>query len=204
MNDILYKSRRMLGSIITLLALSSLGFFTDNPKTMVPIYFVFFLLVFAGMYAYTAYRFKNTKQIVTVRSEKQKKKLMQAAETNSLHRLIQGIFLTAVSIFVPSFIFRDVGFTVGIHIFLIFLTLVLLAAATFSVYLINKKTLLHGIIGYAALVIICSMPAIVMMQYDRSYNALGTAYYSALVITVLAWYGEVMIFRNIKLPDFIK
>lgn len=204
MKDILLNARKILGIALTLLALAALGFFTDNPRVMVPVYFVFFLAVFSGIYLYNNYRFKNTKKIVGVRTEKREAELMRAQEAKRIPHIIQGSILLLLSLFVPTFVFRDVGFTFGIHILLFFSTLVMILLAIIAVYMINKKTLLHGIIGYVLLILISSMPALLMTQHDRSYHALGTAYYTALIITIIAWYGSDLLLKNINLPDFLK
>lgn len=201
MKDVIHNGLRVLGGVMTLLAFTALGFFTDNPKVMVPVYFLFFLIVFGGVFAYNVYKFKTTKAVV---SADHSKRFVQNIGASKLYMTIAGFALILIAMLVPTIIFRDVGFTIGIHILLIFVTLILIIAGAFAVFLINKKTLLHGIIGYAMLVVISSMPAVIMMQHDRSYHALGTAYYSALIITILAWYGTDIVLKHINLPEFLK
>ncbi len=69
---------------------------------------------------------------------------------------------------------------------------VLIALAVFAISMINKSrgnNVLMVLLGYFILIIISAIPALGIIQYDSSYNALGTAYYSAILISIFAWWG---------------
>ena len=69
---------------------------------------------------------------------------------------------------------------------------VLVALGVFAVVLINRNRGRNtGLVmaGYLLLIITSALPAIGMMQFDTSYDSMGKAYYSALVMAVTAWWG---------------
>ena len=197
MKNVLTMGSKILGWVVLLFVFSSIGFLTDDPSTMVPIYLIFFTLLFAGILGYHIYRFKNARQIIDVRINRQEKKT-HVSTTVSIFELIIGAVLLLAAFITPSYVFKEVGFTAGIHILLVVSSMMLVALAVVAIMLINKQKPHFIAIGYGMLVILCSFPAIIMMQHDKSYHALGTAYYVAFVITVLSWIGGSMIHNNIK------
>lgn len=184
MKQTLKNILKVLTWVILLAAFASLGFGTDNPGLMVPLYFIFFLVVFTLVFLYTKYKHRRT-TVSTKRTEIIKK--------------ILGIVLVIAAVLTPFLFFRGIGFTTGIYLMLTGVTIVIIALAILAVRLINKKHFLQTLIGYILLIILCSMPAILMMQYDRSYHALGLAYYAALVLSVLAWSGIEILGKYIKI-----
>ncbi len=178
---LLEKISRYVGLFIILLAFASLGFLTENPQIMVPAYFAFFLLVFSGVFYY--------------QMKKPRKKEIVRTKPVIVDKIF-GVLLFVVAIFMPSLIFRGVGFTFIIHFILVLLTIILIGLTILAVTFINKKKMPEILLGYIILVIICSVPAFAMMQHDPSYFALGSAYYTALLVTVLAWFGVTTILRS--------
>ena len=187
MKEILNKILKVFGWLVLLFAFASLGFATDNPGLMVPVYFIFFLLVFASVFIYNM---------------KRQRKKEEAGITHVKPAIIDkifGIILVLAAIFTPSFILQRIGFTFTIHLVLVLLTLVLIAASIFAVTLINKKKFPHNLIGYIILIVICSVPALAMMQHDRSYYAMGTAYYTAIIVALFAWFGVTTLIKAFKI-----
>ncbi len=178
MKKILGTIIKVLGWLILLAAFASIGFATDNPGLMVPLYFMIFLIIFALVLLYNMKRQRRTN--TSPRYLKQLKRVL-------------GVILVLAGLLMPYFFFRGAGFTAGIFILLIVITIVLVALAILAIRLINAHKLVQNVGGYILLIAICSMPAILMMQYDKSYNALGTAYYAALIISVLTWSGVSML-----------
>ncbi len=183
MKDIINQVVKVFGWIVLLAAFSAIGFMTDRPKVMIPLYFVFFIIVFALVLLYNI-KWGRKKNI--------------GSKYLTLTNKIIGIALVIAAILTPSFIFKDVGFTAGIHSLMALIALALIALGFFAVMLINKNESLYVWIGRLLLVIVCSLPALIMMQYDRSYHALGLAYYGAIAVGVLSWSGINMFIKNIK------
>ncbi len=174
MNQILSRALKVFGGLVLLSAFASIGFASDNPRVMVPVFFLFFLAVFVLVFLYNIHR--------------QKKKTVNPAYIIAIKKVL-GSVLVLASLLTPYFFFRGAGFSASIFIVLAVITLILIALTIVAIRLIDRNNILHSAAGYILLIIICSMPAIIMMQHDRTYHALGGAYYAALVICVLAWTG---------------
>ena len=182
MKDILTKAVKIFGWLVLLAAFSALGFITDNPSQMVPLYFLFFLVVFTLVFLYNL-----------------KKKRKRGNKTHqALVKKILGVFLVVVAVLTPYYIFRQVGFTFTIYAMITIVAIALIILGALSVVLIKRPKLIEKILGYIALLVICSVPALMMIQYDRSYNALGTAYYGALIVATLSWWGIDIFLKSVK------
>lgn len=169
---------KIIGWLVLLAAFASIGFATDNPTLMVPVYFLVFLGIFGLVLIYNMKRQRRT-------------------TTNPVYlqtaKKIIGAILVLIGLLMPYFFFRGIGFTAAIYLLLIFLTIVFVVLTVLAIRLINQDNTLKTIGGYVLLVVICSMPAILMMQHDKSYNALGSAYYAALLVSILTWTGLSMV-----------
>ncbi len=174
MKKVLRIALNVFGWLVLLAAFSSLGFMTDNPRLMIPLYFIFFLVLFGLVLLYNMRKQRTS----TINPEYVK-----------IAKKVLGVILLLVGLLTPYFFFRGIGFTAGIFIILTIIVAVLIALSIFAIRLINRHHFLYNLVGYLILIVVCSMPAIIMMQHDRSYHALGLAYYAALVICVLAWWG---------------
>ena len=107
-----------------------------------------------------------------------------------IRKVIGGLFvlfailLPAISLgkFRPGILFKYQLFaTLGVS--------ALVAVSMFVVKLINKGTVLFIIIGYIAFIILSAIPAMAVLPFDKSYNALGMVYYNAIFVAILVWYG---------------
>jgi len=156
---------------------SSVGFATDNPQLMVPAYAIFFLLVFGLVLIYV----KSHKQV-----------LVTDSKSAVMIKKISGVFLVGLSFYMPTWFVKGAHFTSGIYILITALTIVAVAISVGAIMLINKnrqKNIALEIVGYLILVLVSTLPAIAMVQYDNSYSALGTAYYAALAVAIFSWWG---------------
>ncbi len=156
---------------------SSVGFATDNPQLMVPAYAIFFLLVFGLVLIYV----KSHKQV-----------MVASSKSAVMIKKASGIILLLISFYMPTWFVKGAHFTSGIYILITALTIVAVAISVGAVILINKnrgKNIALEIVGYLILVLISTLPAIAMIQYDNSYSALGTAYYAALAVAIFSWWG---------------
>ncbi|MBW6516569.1 MAG: hypothetical protein K0B81_08175 [Candidatus Cloacimonetes bacterium] len=174
MKKILGNVIKVLGWLVLLIAFASIGFATDNPQLMVPLYFLIFLVIFALLLLYNM---------------KRQRKSTEKPKFLGIFRKIFGAILIIIGVLMPYFFFRGIGFAAGMYVILTILTIILIGLAIIAIRLIDQLSILKTIGGYVLLVIVCAMPAILMMQYDKSYNALGSAYYAALIICVLTWTG---------------
>ncbi len=167
---------KTVGWIVLLFCFASIGFATKNPAVMIPAYLVFFLLIFGGVLMY---------------AKKHQRRQEVNPETKALINKILGVFLILVSLYAPVRMFMTLfpGFmNFGIGAITVIGAAVLIAIGILSVRLINRSRMM-GIVGYILLVVLSFAPAIVIMQFDTSYSSLGVAYYTALALAVLSWWG---------------
>jgi hypothetical protein len=168
---------KIIGWIALFVALSSFGFASDNPELAIPVYGVFFLVIFGLVFLYVK---KNQKR--------------HEADPNVKHLLhkIFGAILVVISLMIPTLIFRSADFPFVTYILMTVGAAILIALSIFAISMINKSrgnNVLMVLLGYLILIIISAVPALGIVQYDSSYNALGTAYYTAILISIFAWWG---------------
>jgi cytochrome bd-type quinol oxidase subunit 2 len=149
LKEIFNKIIKVVGWIALFAALSSFGFASESPSIAIPLYAVFFIIVFGLVYLFVK---KN-----------QKRHEMDVNVKTTMHKVL-GICLLLISLMAPTLIFRSANFPL------------------FSYIIITV---------IVAILIVLSILAITMgiIQYDSSYNALGTAYYSAILVSIFAWWG---------------
>jgi len=167
----------VLGWLLLLASFASIGFTTDDPTFGVPFYLVFFVVVFLLVYLY----------IKTHRAHRQ-----TDAKTIDLLHKITGIVLLVIAVLSPTMIFRSANFTTMIYVIISLITLVLMGVGALAISMINSdkdNKMIARILGYLLLIIISAVPALVMISYDSSYNALGMAYYAAVLVAIFSWWG---------------
>ena len=181
MKKILNTVVSVIGWIAMIMAFSSIGFGTDNPKLGVPLYILFFLVVFAGVYYYVTHQRHSTKNV---------------SKSNTLISKILGGIVLLAALLMPYFIFAKINLPFSATMIMIIITAVLIAIAIFSIRLINSAgdNFTKKLIGYLALIVIASIPAIATINYllqyfNRPYDALGTSYWCVVAVTVLSWWG---------------
>ena len=181
MKKVLKTIISVLGWLILLLAFSSIGFATDNPKLGIPLYGVFFILVFAGVYFFNS---------------RQKHVQGNANQINPIFSRIVGIIALIGALLMPYFIFAEIKVPASSYAVIILITAVMITIAFFTIRMINhaggKFTV--KLIGYLILIALASIPAIGSMKYflnyfNRPYDALGMSYWCLVVISILSWWG---------------
>lgn len=167
----------VVGWLVLLAAFASIGFTTDDPGFGIPFYLVFFVVTFLLVYLYV--------------KTHQKHHQTNMKTVALLHRIV-GIILLVVAVFCPTMIFRSANFPAMTYVIISLITIVLIGVGSLAITMINsekEKNMLSKLLGYLLLILISAVPAFVMMSYDSSYNALGTAYYAALSIAIFSWWG---------------
>ena len=177
MSKIAKSITNIVGWIVLMVAFGSLGFTSDNPSVGVPVFLVFFLLIFALTYYYVKNHQKHQttdpKIILTIKKA-------------------VGLALLLLALLAPYFVFRTANFPFLSYFIVTLITAILIALGVFAVTMINsskEKSKISKLFGYIILIVISSIPAILMISYDSSYNALGMAYYTAVLIAVFSWWG---------------
>ena len=171
-----------IGWIILLLAFGSLGFTSDDPSVGVPVFTIFFLIIFGLVYLYVRKHQKRT--------EIDQKAIM------AIHKIF-GILLVILALFSPIIALRKINLPFIYNLIIFIGTAILIGLAMLAVSLINNQktnNFISSLLGYLLLIIVSGIPAIVatnflMIYFPNAYNSLGTSYWSALAVAVFAWWG---------------
>lgn len=181
MKKILNTAVTIIGWLVLLFTFSSIGFATSNPKQGVPLYMLFFIVVFAGVYFYVS-RQKHTQKNV-------------AGGKGIFPKIIGGaILITAV--LVPWYIYAKINLATSAYLTITAVNIVMIVIAFFAIRLINNNSGKPAlkVLGYLVLVAISAVPALAAIEYllqyfNRAYDALGTAYWGTVATATLAWWG---------------
>lgn len=185
MKKVLNTVVNVIGWLVLVIVFSSIGFATEKPALAIPLYALFFILVFAGVYIFVS---------------KQRHSQDNVSKSNVIIYKAFGVIALIASVFMPYFIFAKINLPASSISMLILGTAVMIAIAFFSVRLINSAQgkLLPKLIGYLVLIALASIPAITAINYflqyfNRPYDALGTSYWCTVSVAILAWWGFALI-----------
>lgn len=183
MSDTLFKIKQIASLILFVAMLSLMGMITSRP-VMVLAYAGFFIAVIAIMY-------------FLMRKRQRHFELTQS--TSNLFNKIVGGVLLALALATPMLIaFRtsviklpselSSGAALGIVGGVSVLFLALLFAAQYMIN-VKGKELPQRIIGYVLFVIAAALPGILMSRVDSSTSGIGSVYYVAMAVLILAYNG---------------
>ncbi|PKN79693.1 MAG: hypothetical protein CVU48_04645 [Candidatus Cloacimonetes bacterium HGW-Cloacimonetes-1] len=182
MQDKLFNIKKVLAMIVFIAVFSLMGLSTGKP-IMVLAYAVFFVLVSFGV-------------IITIR--KKQRHFEVSGNTNPMLKKIGGIVLLALALISPLYVFstsnllntgKDVN---AVFLFTVFGISVLFLGLMFvAVKLINKinATNLNRALGYVLIIVASIIPGAIVASIDRSTTGIGSTYYIALAVVILAWNG---------------
>lgn len=111
---------------------------------------------------------------------------------------ISGAIVLLISMILPALTLNSMKPGIGFGVLSI-LTVAVIAIMALSVFVIrwmNNGSKVIYLLGYLIFFIIATLPGIAMTSIDKSYNALGTAYYNAVIISILAWWGIFLVTRK--------
>ncbi len=173
------KIINIIGWIILLLVFGALGLLaSDDPTFGFFFYLAFFAIVFALVYLYIR--------------KHQKRKEVDSRTLLLVHKVF-GIVLVIAAVFSPIIALRKIQLPFLPNLLILLATAILIALGIFAVRLVNKR---GGIkfVGLLLLVILSAIPAIFATVYldeffPNAYNALGTAYWAIVAVSVLSWWG---------------
>ncbi len=183
MSDTLFKIKQIVSLVLFIAIISLMGMITSRP-IMILAYAGFFIVVIAIMYYMMLKRQRHFE-------------LVQSS-SKLTNRIIGGV-LVALALAAPSLVaFRTsviklpaelsfgaaFGMVAGVSV--LFLALVFGA-----IYFINKagKDLPKRIIGYVLFVIAAIIPGVLMSRVDSSTSGIGSVYYVAMAVLILAFNG---------------
>ncbi|HRY83453.1 MAG TPA: hypothetical protein P5533_02345 [Candidatus Cloacimonadota bacterium] len=180
MKDTWFKVRQ-IGAFVLFILISSLaGMMTGKPVMMIA-YGAFFLVVTLAV-------------LYVIRNRQRHFELSQG--TNPMFRKVMAIIIAILALALPLLVVNFSSFipvpegavakTLGITFVLTVAFLILNAAA---VWLLNIKgeTTAQKVTGYLLIVLAAIIPGAVMAGYNRTTVGIGSVYYIALVVIVLAY-----------------
>ncbi len=183
MRGIFATIKEIITWLIILAVFSSIGFATANPKKGILLWALVFVAIFAIVFVIV----KNT--------QKRREKISGG------HRILKKVFGVILILFgclLPDLILGKAGFSLGIQAMIfgmaiVWIVIALLGISLINQYLVKGKSIFLSLIGHLILIIDSVLPCLVMIQYDSSYNALGTVYYLTIALAVLSWSGFSML-----------
>ena len=183
MSDTLFKIKQIASLIVFIGILSLMGMMTGQPL-MILAYAGFFLAVVAVMF-------------MLMRKRQRHFEISKSSST-LLPKIVGGV-LIALALVAPILIAvrsnvinlpaeMSLGAAIGIvgGVTIVFIALMLAA-----VYMINVrgKELSQRIIGYVVFIIAAALPGILMSRVDSTTTGIGSVYYVAMAVLILAYNG---------------
>ncbi len=181
------KIVNIIGWIILIATFTSIGFATDNPKTGLIGYFIFFSLVFAGTLFYAKHHHRKSE--------------VNQKVVDTLHKAI-GAILVLCGTAVPVIFFRkfvDPNLAFFVYFIIVVITIIIVVLGALAISIINNsigKKLSVTLLGYLMLIVLATIPAIGMSQYSNSYANLGIAYWAIIVTATTSWWGSSLYFQK--------
>ncbi len=183
MSDTMFKIKQIVSLIIFIGALSLMGMITQQP-IMILAYGVFFLAVVAVMYFLI---------------RKRQRHFEVSKDSSPLFRRIVGIVFMALALVLPaliavrsSVINLPASLSLGAALASVLgVTVLFIALILAAVYFINFKgtELTKRIIGYVLFILGAAVPGILMSRIDGTTTGIGSVYYVALAVLILAYNG---------------
>ena len=183
MKDKLFIIGKLIGVLVFVLAFSMVGIASGKP-IMILAFAGFFLAVMFVVFQFVR---KNQRHFEIV------------SEKSRLIPKIIGKIMVLAAVILPALsisslqLFNMGTLTIGVFAFILILliSLGLIAGGVFAVTLINKSvnSTLHRILGYAIIVILSAVPALLVIPYDKTTTGIGSIYYVAILVAILSWWG---------------
>lgn len=188
MSDTLFKVKQIISLVIFLGALSLMGMITGRP-VMIAAYAAVFCAVAVLMFF--------------VIKKRQRHFEVTKTDNTLLYRII-GIVLGLLALALPvlialrsSIIKLPADLTAGSAIgIMLGVSVAFIALMVIAVHLINRKghDLVMRIIGFALIIIAAALPGILMSQVDRTTSGIGSVYYVAMAVLILAYNSYSLLF----------
>ncbi|MDY6915312.1 MAG: hypothetical protein SVM86_03215 [Candidatus Cloacimonadota bacterium] len=170
--------------ILLFAAFASMGFSSDDPAIGIPVFGIFFILVFFFVYLYI---------------RKHQRRSEPNYKTVTLIHRILGIALIIIGLLSPLAILNKADFPASTQLLLIGIAAVLMALGVLAVVIINNSIGKKGFVkflGYLILIVISAIPALlistnskVIEVFSNLYSALGMAYWAAIALAIFGWWG---------------
>ena len=190
MSDTMFKIRQIVTLVVFIGVLSLMGMITQQPL-MILAYAAFFLAVVAVMYFMLL---------------KRQRHFETAKESSPLIRKVAGYVMLALALILPvliairtSIINLPESLSLGVAIGSVLgVSIAFIATMLGAVYLINFKGNETGkrVIGYILFIISAAIPGLLMSRIDSTVTGIGSVYYVAMAVLILAFSGFGFIYNQ--------
>ncbi|MCB5265474.1 MAG: hypothetical protein PHT37_08695 [Candidatus Cloacimonetes bacterium] len=181
MKDTFFKIKQIAGLVVFIAVLSVMGMITGKPVMMLA-YAGFFLLM--SLIVYLTLRKHQRHFEVVSKSQKTVKTILAAI------LILLAIIAPVLIALNSSVINLPESFTTGAAVgIMLAVSLVFIALVLLAVYMINIKghSVANRAIGYISFLIAAMLPGILMSTVDRSTMSMGSVYYVAMAVLILAY-----------------
>jgi len=188
MSDTMFKIRQIISLVVFIGALSLMGMITNRP-IMVAAYAAVFIAVTVLMYF--------------VINRRQRHFEITQTDSTMLYRII-GIVLGILALGLPLLmVFRSsviklpADLTAGAAAGIVGgVTVAFIALMVVAVHLINTKghEMVMRTIGFVLIIIASAIPGLLMSMVDRTTSGIGSVYYVAMAVLILAYNSYSMLF----------
>ena len=180
MKDTWFKIRQV-GALVLFVLISSLaGMMTGRPVMMIA-YGAFFLIITVAV----LFMIKSRQRHFEISQSSNPALRIVMALIIALLALVLPLLVVNFSTFIPvpdATVVKTIGITLG-------LTIVFLILNAAAVWLLNIKgeTTIQKVLGYLLIIIAAIIPGAVMAGFNRTTVGIGSVYYVALAVIVLAY-----------------
>ena len=188
--DLLMKVAQGFGWLTLTAVIASIGFLSDNPGVMVPVYALLFIVVVGGMLYFLT---------------KRKRHSYDSLKTPAW---VPGFYCGFTAVLSLTFPYISVnGFRPGlINIGVLYVfTFLIMGLGFLGVWMINVlglKNKLFSYIGFIILVFMAFLPAIILPSNLADFGTLGVFYFTLGIQAVLVWTTYALINKYYILKDF--
>jgi len=190
MSDTMFKIRQIISLVVFIGALSLMGMITNRP-IMIAAYAAVFIAVTVLMYF--------------VINRRQRHFEITQTDSTMLYRII-GIVLGILALGLPLLmVFRSsviklpADLTAGAAAGIVGgVTVAFIALMVVAVHLINTKgqEMVMRTIGFVLIIIASAIPGLLMSKVDRTTSGIGSVYYVAMAVLILAYNSYSMLFMR--------
>lgn len=181
MHDTLFKIKQIAGLVFFIAVLSTMGMITGRPIMMLA--YAAFFLVMSGVVYLTL---RNNQRHFEVKQRSNKTLRQIVAAILMLLAIVAPLFLALRSsiINLPADMSLSTVIPMMLGLSILFIVMVLA-----TVILINRKgnTLANRAIGYLVFVVASIIPGLLMSTVDSTTMGIGSVYYVAMAVLILAY-----------------
>ncbi|HNX38401.1 MAG TPA: hypothetical protein PL124_04640 [Candidatus Cloacimonadota bacterium] len=189
MNDTWFKVKQIGALVLFVIIASMLGLITKNPMMMIG-YGVFFILVTIGVLL----MIRNRQRHFEFTNRSNRTLMLVLAGLMGLLALVLPLILAKTS----SIISLPEGAGNTGYVAVAGLNILFLALNLGGLFLINFKgdSLVMRIVGFLCILIAAIIPGAVVSGYDRTSVGIGSVYYIALIVLVLAYNSFNLLYKR--------